>query len=170
MLGRASLAEDAASFWSCVQVTLLLLCVPGAALPPLKLGHSACAMKADEGPCKAIHMRYYFNIQSRECEIFEYGGCHGNENNFLTLEECQKKCVVTGQYPFSYPPIGSSFASVILQPQGRWTLEVKALFSSHSHSNAMPLCSQGLHSVVVIWITLCCAGKHSGFRKINVTF
>ncbi|NWQ75566.1 TFPI1 inhibitor, partial [Columbina picui] len=79
--------------------------------PPLKLGHSICAMKADEGPCKAIHMRYYFNIQSRECEIFEYGGCHGNENNFLTLEECQKTCVVTGQYPFSYPPISFSFTS-----------------------------------------------------------
>ncbi|NXX94285.1 TFPI1 inhibitor, partial [Centropus bengalensis] len=74
-------------------------------LPPLKLGHSVCAMKADEGPCKAIHIRYYFNIQSSECEIFEYGGCHGNENNFLTLEECQNKCVVTGQYPFFYPPI-----------------------------------------------------------------
>ncbi|KFM02818.1 Tissue factor pathway inhibitor [Aptenodytes forsteri] len=72
--------------------------VLGAALPPVKLGHSVCAMKADEGPCKAIHMRYYFNIQSRECEIFEYGGCHGNENNFLTLEECQKKCVVTGHF------------------------------------------------------------------------
>ncbi|NXG47530.1 TFPI1 inhibitor, partial [Psilopogon haemacephalus] len=71
-------------------------------LPPLKLGHLVCAMRADEGPCKAIHMRYYFNIQSRECEIFEYGGCHGNENNFLTLEECQKWCVVTGQYLFSY--------------------------------------------------------------------
>ncbi|NXN61649.1 TFPI1 inhibitor, partial [Rynchops niger] len=66
-------------------------------LPPPKLGHSVCAMKADEGPCKAIHMRYYFNIQSRECEVFEYGGCHGNENNFLTLEECQKKCLVTGR-------------------------------------------------------------------------
>ncbi|NXY81278.1 TFPI1 inhibitor, partial [Alcedo cyanopectus] len=69
-------------------------------LPPLKLGHSVCAMKADEGPCKAIHMRYYFDIQSRECEIFEYGGCHGNENNFLTLEECQKKCV---NYFFPHP-------------------------------------------------------------------
>ncbi|KFW77196.1 Tissue factor pathway inhibitor, partial [Manacus vitellinus] len=85
--------------------------ITGAALPPLILGHSVCAMKADDGPCKAIHVRYFFNIQTRQCEVFEYGGCHGNENNFLTLEECQKKCVVTGQYPFSYPPI-SSFASV----------------------------------------------------------
>ncbi|KFV07836.1 Tissue factor pathway inhibitor, partial [Pterocles gutturalis] len=72
--------------------------VLGAPLPPLKLGHSVCAMKADEGPCKAIHIRYYFNIQSRECEIFEYGGCHGNENNFLTREECQKMCVVKGYF------------------------------------------------------------------------
>ncbi|NXY52913.1 TFPI1 inhibitor, partial [Callaeas wilsoni] len=80
-------------------------------LPPLKLGHSFCAMKADDGPCKAIHIRYFFNVKSRKCEVFEYGGCHGNENNFLTLEECQKKCVVTGQYPFSYLPTNSSFAS-----------------------------------------------------------
>ncbi|XP_068052496.1 tissue factor pathway inhibitor isoform X4 [Anomalospiza imberbis] len=65
----------------------------GAGLPPLKLVHSFCAMKADDGPCKAIHIRYFFNIKSRKCEVFEYGGCHGNENNFLTLEECQEKCV-----------------------------------------------------------------------------
>ncbi|XP_063256000.1 tissue factor pathway inhibitor isoform X2 [Prinia subflava] len=73
--------------------------VLGAALPPLKLVHSFCAMKADEGPCKAIHIRYFFNIKSRKCEVFEYGGCHGNENNFLTLEECQEKCVVTDLSP-----------------------------------------------------------------------
>ncbi|NWV44021.1 TFPI1 inhibitor, partial [Grantiella picta] len=81
-------------------------------LPPLKLRHSFCAMKADDGPCKAIHIRYFFNIKTRKCEEFEYGGCHGNENNFLTLEECQKMCVVTGQYPFSYPPTSSSFVSL----------------------------------------------------------
>ncbi|NWW95411.1 TFPI1 inhibitor, partial [Rhynochetos jubatus] len=93
-------------------------------LPPLRLGHSVCAMKADEGPCKAIHLRYYFNIQSRECEIFEYGGCHGNENNFLTLEECQKKCVVTGHSVvvleclliFFLPPPCSSFTTAVEKP------------------------------------------------------
>ncbi|XP_019378611.1 PREDICTED: tissue factor pathway inhibitor isoform X1 [Gavialis gangeticus] len=69
--------------------------IPVAVSSPLKLGHSICAMKLDEGPCKAILVRYYFNIQNRKCETFEYGGCKGNENNFLTLEECEKKCVVT---------------------------------------------------------------------------
>uniref|UniRef100_A0A8C9LCN4 BPTI/Kunitz inhibitor domain-containing protein n=1 Tax=Pavo cristatus TaxID=9049 RepID=A0A8C9LCN4_PAVCR len=87
---------------------VLFLFISGVPLPPLKLGHSDCALKADEGPCKAIHVRFYFNIQSRECETFEYGGCHGNANNFLTLEECQNKCVVTGQYPFSSSSISSS--------------------------------------------------------------
>ncbi|RMC18379.1 hypothetical protein DUI87_04265 [Hirundo rustica rustica] len=105
--------------------------VVGAALPPLKLVHSFCAMKADDGPCKAIHIRYFFNIKSRKCEVFEYGGCHGNENNFLTLEECQEKCVVTGQYPFSYPPTNSSFASVISHSQITRIWEVEALFSSY---------------------------------------
>ncbi|NXY30958.1 TFPI1 inhibitor, partial [Pomatorhinus ruficollis] len=71
-------------------------------LPPLKLVHSFCAMKADDGPCKAIHIRYFFNIKSRRCEVFEYGGCHGNENNFLTLEECQEKCVLFF-FSFTHP-------------------------------------------------------------------
>ncbi|POI34849.1 hypothetical protein CIB84_001399 [Bambusicola thoracicus] len=88
--------------------------VLGVPLPPLKLGHSDCALKADEGPCKAIHMRFYFNIRSRECEIFEYGGCHGNANNYLTLEECQNKCVVTGQYPFSSSTSSSNLSSTNL--------------------------------------------------------
>uniref|UniRef100_A0A8C8RWY5 Tissue factor pathway inhibitor n=1 Tax=Pelusios castaneus TaxID=367368 RepID=A0A8C8RWY5_9SAUR len=69
--------------------------IPGTALPPLKLGNSICAFKADDGPCKAIHTRYYFNIQTQRCEVFEYGGCDGNANNFMTLKECQETCVVS---------------------------------------------------------------------------
>ncbi|XP_015274868.1 PREDICTED: tissue factor pathway inhibitor [Gekko japonicus] len=66
----------------------------GPPLVPLKPGLSICAMKADAGPCKAIHSRYHFNIQTHQCELFDYGGCEGNENNFLTLEECQTMCIV----------------------------------------------------------------------------
>uniref|UniRef100_A0A8C3V8R7 Tissue factor pathway inhibitor n=1 Tax=Catharus ustulatus TaxID=91951 RepID=A0A8C3V8R7_CATUS len=90
-------------------IILHLLCTTGAAWPPLKLVNPFCAMKADDGPCKAIHKRYFFNIKNRKCEVFEYGGCHGNDNNFLTLEECQEKCAPAGQYLFSYPPTNSSF-------------------------------------------------------------
>ncbi|XP_034285046.1 tissue factor pathway inhibitor isoform X1 [Pantherophis guttatus] len=61
---------------------------------PLILGMSICALKADSGPCKALHTRYHFNIHTHHCELFNFGGCQGNENNFLTLDECQEKCVV----------------------------------------------------------------------------
>ncbi|KAJ7426764.1 hypothetical protein WISP_12839 [Willisornis vidua] len=75
MKGRKKGCSSSSAF------VLLLLCVTGhatieseaseeedivgAALPPLILGHSVCAMKADDGPCKAIHIRYFFNIQSQ---------------------------------------------------------------------------------------------------------
>ncbi|XP_064419665.1 tissue factor pathway inhibitor isoform X2 [Latimeria chalumnae] len=65
-----------------------------AVLPVLRLGHQICALKVDEGPCKAIIPRYYFNIYTQQCEMFTYGGCEGNENNFISIEACQEKCEV----------------------------------------------------------------------------
>ncbi|XP_055071003.2 tissue factor pathway inhibitor a isoform X1 [Misgurnus anguillicaudatus] len=60
----------------------------------LRIFHHSCALKKDEGPCKAIMDRFYFNIDTGRCEAFEYGGCQGNANNFETLEECEQMCVV----------------------------------------------------------------------------
>uniref|UniRef100_A0A3B4BBH2 BPTI/Kunitz inhibitor domain-containing protein n=1 Tax=Periophthalmus magnuspinnatus TaxID=409849 RepID=A0A3B4BBH2_9GOBI len=57
-----------------------------------------CALKEEPGPCKALKPRYYFNIDSGSCEMFDYGGCKGNDNNFLTKEECEETCVVSGTY------------------------------------------------------------------------
>uniref|UniRef100_A0A8C7XD13 Tissue factor pathway inhibitor n=1 Tax=Oryzias sinensis TaxID=183150 RepID=A0A8C7XD13_9TELE len=56
-----------------------------------------CAMKADPGPCKAIKDRYFFNVSTARCEEFEYGGCSGNSNNFVTLQECEETCVVSDE-------------------------------------------------------------------------
>ncbi|XP_045415097.1 tissue factor pathway inhibitor [Lemur catta] len=63
------------------------------ALPPLKPMHSFCALKADDGPCKAMMKRFFFNIFTQQCEEFVYGGCEGNQNRFDSLEECNKICV-----------------------------------------------------------------------------
>ncbi|XP_036433418.1 tissue factor pathway inhibitor a isoform X2 [Colossoma macropomum] len=62
--------------------------------PRLHIFHHSCALKKDEGPCKALHDRFYFDIDTGRCEPFEYGGCQGNANNFETLEACEEMCVV----------------------------------------------------------------------------
>uniref|UniRef100_A0A8C7A8G0 Tissue factor pathway inhibitor n=1 Tax=Neovison vison TaxID=452646 RepID=A0A8C7A8G0_NEOVI len=62
-------------------------------LPPLKLLHSFCALKPDNGPCRAMIKQFFFNIHTQQCEEFMYGGCEGNQNRFATLEDCQEKCI-----------------------------------------------------------------------------
>ncbi|KAI4901812.1 hypothetical protein NFI96_027207, partial [Prochilodus magdalenae] len=62
--------------------------------PHLRIFHQSCALKMDEGPCKALKDRFYFDIDTGRCEPFEYGGCQGNANNFETLEACEEMCLV----------------------------------------------------------------------------
>ncbi len=51
-----------------------------------------CEQPMDAGFCYALAQRYFFNTQTNKCELFLYGGCSGNENNFRTEEECLKTC------------------------------------------------------------------------------
>ncbi|KIH55254.1 Kunitz/Bovine pancreatic trypsin inhibitor domain protein [Ancylostoma duodenale] len=38
-------------------------------------------------------LRFYYETKEKKCKMFIYGGCRGNGNNFLTEEECKKKCM-----------------------------------------------------------------------------
>uniref|UniRef100_A0AC11CVA2 Tissue factor pathway inhibitor n=1 Tax=Ovis aries TaxID=9940 RepID=A0AC11CVA2_SHEEP len=71
--------------------------ITDAEVVPVRPVHSFCAMRADDGPCKAMIKRFFFNIHTQQCEEFIYGGCEGNQNRFETLEECEQKC--TRDYP-----------------------------------------------------------------------
>ncbi|XP_062523390.1 sushi, von Willebrand factor type A, EGF and pentraxin domain-containing protein 1-like isoform X2 [Corticium candelabrum] len=52
-----------------------------------------CSLPFDAGKCNAANeTRWFFNITTQRCESFQYGGCFGNENNFITETQCQKKC------------------------------------------------------------------------------
>ncbi|XP_048201077.1 tissue factor pathway inhibitor [Perognathus longimembris pacificus] len=67
--------------------------VSGTSLPPLKLLNSFCALKMDDGPCKAFMRKFFFNIFTQQCEEFIYGGCGGNKNRFDSLEQCKENCI-----------------------------------------------------------------------------
>lgn len=52
----------------------------------------ACLAEPDAGPCSGRYPRYYYNPATYRCERFVYGGCSGNSNNYLTLQQCEEKC------------------------------------------------------------------------------
>ena len=41
--------------------------------------------------------RYFYNSTSGRCEVFYYGGCSGNENKFMSIEECNQRCNPLGK-------------------------------------------------------------------------
>ncbi|XP_029314632.1 tissue factor pathway inhibitor a [Cottoperca gobio] len=65
------------------------------AQPELFIFNELCALKDESGPCKAIKERFFFNVDTGRCELFEYGGCGGNNNNFENLEACEETCLVS---------------------------------------------------------------------------
>jgi len=53
---------------------------------------NACLLPTVHGPCFGFMKRYAFNQDKNRCELFTYGGCRGNGNNFKTADECFETC------------------------------------------------------------------------------
>ena len=51
-----------------------------------------CWQPPDSGPCRGQLERFYFSPSQEECLVFSYSGCAGNNNNFLSLADCQSHC------------------------------------------------------------------------------
>lgn len=51
-----------------------------------------CNLEPDVGACRGAYRRFHYNPNKQACEAFEYGGCRGNQNNFLTNEICMSTC------------------------------------------------------------------------------
>ncbi|XP_016117267.1 papilin-like [Sinocyclocheilus grahami] len=59
-----------------------------------------CFLEKDSGHvCGSYMSRWYYSQQTKKCMHFWYGGCGGNENRFLTEDECFRECVSTGHLP-----------------------------------------------------------------------
>ncbi|MFH4977608.1 hypothetical protein AB6A40_004317 [Gnathostoma spinigerum] len=53
-----------------------------------------CSEPLDRGRwCEPMSNRYFFNSNTQSCKGFHYTGCGESENNFLTLEDCENRCM-----------------------------------------------------------------------------
>ncbi|XP_068110224.1 papilin isoform X2 [Hyperolius riggenbachi] len=68
---------------------------------------TTCLLPSALGPCTDWTTKWYFVPDVGKCNRFWYGGCHGNQNNFGTEEECMSTCQkipgrTTGTIEFQY--------------------------------------------------------------------
>uniref|UniRef100_A0A915PV89 BPTI/Kunitz inhibitor domain-containing protein n=1 Tax=Setaria digitata TaxID=48799 RepID=A0A915PV89_9BILA len=63
---------------------------------------SPCSIPVQIGHGTGHMQRVYYNAALRQCIPFIYSGMGGNENNFLTMEECTVKCLVNNNDNFRY--------------------------------------------------------------------
>lgn len=74
------------------------VCIPLSFVPAEYSYHvrnMICQLPPDIGRCHARYIRWYFNIHSQECNHFQYGGCEGNQNNFMSKTDCERHCIAT---------------------------------------------------------------------------
>ncbi|XP_056326489.1 collagen alpha-6(VI) chain isoform X1 [Danio aesculapii] len=60
---------------------------------PPKTKAARCFLAREPGRlCGTYVSRWYYRQQTNKCMRFWYGGCDGNENQFLTEDECLREC------------------------------------------------------------------------------
>ncbi|XP_060712254.1 kunitz-type protease inhibitor 2 isoform X2 [Hemiscyllium ocellatum] len=57
-----------------------------------QLDNERCTAPKKVGSCRAAFPRWYFDMESRSCREFVYGGCKGNKNNFVSEHQCLVAC------------------------------------------------------------------------------
>lgn len=55
-------------------------------------GEDICSLPDDRGECDNYVINYHYDQNEGRCRQFYYGGCGGNENRFVTEEECEASC------------------------------------------------------------------------------
>ncbi|XP_047577423.1 collagen alpha-3(VI) chain isoform X2 [Lutra lutra] len=51
-----------------------------------------CKLPKEEGTCRKFMLKWYYDVETKSCMRFWYGGCSGNENRFNSQKECETVC------------------------------------------------------------------------------
>lgn len=71
-------------------------CKKAETLVPVNVSLAACDLPRDNGSCNSKIQRYFFDSSRHECRPFLYGGCKGNQNRFVSKEDCIELCINNG--------------------------------------------------------------------------
>lgn len=74
-----------------------------------ELDYDQCSLPVIFGNCNEGLERWFFESNSRTCQLFKYGGCNGNKNNFLTREQCESTCSISTSTISPNIPEGTNF-------------------------------------------------------------
>ena len=96
-----------------------------------------CLEPRKVGPCRGSMSRYWYNPTNGMCEEFLYGGCKGNNNNFLTSDDCMNTCFARGSRRIMLEPIQDSITQQQAEYQTRTRIQpgVKGGFTLSSSSD-----------------------------------
>lgn len=51
-----------------------------------------CLSPVKTGPCRAAFPRWFYSAANGSCQLFTFGGCNPNQNNYLSIEDCTAAC------------------------------------------------------------------------------
>ncbi|PSN38664.1 hypothetical protein C0J52_27116 [Blattella germanica] len=57
-----------------------------------RVTYEDCLLPRVSGHCRAFFQSYYYNRDTKKCELFVYTGCGGNNNRFDSQSECEQHC------------------------------------------------------------------------------
>ncbi|KAM5236338.1 kunitz-type protease inhibitor 2 [Ctenodactylus gundi] len=83
--------------WALLALLASLLLCGAEAADQVRQVHDFCKAPKVVGRCRASFPRWWYNVTDGSCQMFVYGGCGGNDNNYQSEEKCLEKCAgVTG--------------------------------------------------------------------------
>ncbi|KAL0884286.1 hypothetical protein ABMA27_016271 [Loxostege sticticalis] len=89
-----------------------------------------CMEEPEQGPCRGLYQRWAFVAQKGMCVPFHYGGCRGNQNNFISQEDCLNTCSVV---------LGGGGPGVVSPPSGQFAAGVSSNYPGFSVTSIVPV-------------------------------
>ncbi|XP_002732704.1 WAP, Kazal, immunoglobulin, Kunitz and NTR domain-containing protein 1-like [Saccoglossus kowalevskii] len=65
--------------------------------------NAVCYEPLEKGTCHHYQATWYYNQETKMCEVFVYGGCDGNNNRFSSYEQCRAACPLMPENRCQHP-------------------------------------------------------------------